>query len=425
MSCAIVAIGTELVRGEIFDTNSRWLSSQLTALGFEVTELASTDDDEGRIVAMLRRVGSVHDVVITTGGLGPTSDDLTTRAVATALGVELVRDEASVEAIRRRFQMIGRPMSETNLKQADFPAGAEVLPNDRGTAPGFTITLGRAHLFVLPGVPHEMEAMFRQQVAPRVAPLAPGNTCQLRLQTFGLPESQVQERLADLEEQLPDVKVGYRLRFPEIEVKLLARADDFTGAEQLARRALAEAQRRLGDAAFGEDDDTLSAAVGRALRERNLTIAVGESCTGGLVGALLTSVPGSSDYLLLDAVTYSNGSKEKVLGVRQEVLRAHGAVSEEVACAMAEGVKRLSGADYAVSITGIAGPGGATDGKPVGTVWWAIATGDSTVTMHRRLVGDRERIQRLAAHVALDMVRRSVLGLPPSGELTVPADGRR
>ncbi|MCC7540944.1 MAG: competence/damage-inducible protein A [Deltaproteobacteria bacterium] len=425
MSCAILAIGTELVRGEIFDTNSRWISSQLTALGFEVTELASVDDDEDRIASTLRRLGDVHEVVVTTGGLGPTSDDLTTQAVATAARVALYRDEPSVEAIRRRFQMVGRTMSETNLKQADFPVGAEVLPNDRGTAPGFTLGIGRARLFVLPGVPHEMEAMFRQQVAPRVTPLAPRNTCQLRLQTFGLPESQVQERLADLEEKLPDVTIGYRLRFPEIEVKLLARADDYAAAEQLAQRALEEARRRLGESAFGHDDDTLSAAVGRALRERGLTIALGESCTGGLVGALLTSVPGSSDYLLLDAVTYSNGSKEKVLGVRNELLRAHGAVSEEVASAMAEGVRRLSGADYAVSITGIAGPGGATDGKPVGTVWWAIATEHGTVTMHRRLVGDRERIQRLAAHIALDMVRRSVLGLAPPSDGVVPADGAR
>lgn len=411
MTAAVLSIGTELTRGELVNTNASWLAERLTLLGFEVLELATVDDHRERIAEALARLASRHRVVIATGGLGPTTDDVTTEAAAKALGVALERHEPSLDAIRRRFAALGREMSPSNAKQADFPAGATVLPNPVGTAPGFAIDVaagapsGPSRAFFLPGVPHEMRRIFDDHVQPAIASLAERTTCQIRLRTFGLPESQVGERLAGLEGEEPAITIGYRASFPEIEVKVLARAATQAEAESIARRAAAKVRERLGDAVYGEGDDTLPAYVGRALRDRGLTLAIAESCTGGMIGEMITRVPGSSEYLLLDAVTYSNAAKQDVLGVDVELLRHHGAVSAEVAGAMAEGARERAGADLSVAVTGIAGPGGGTDAKPIGTVWLALAErGAETKTRTMKLFGDRERIRTLASFVALKMI---------------------
>src|SRR5580704_15583143 len=224
MTCAVLSIGTELTRGELVNSNAAWLAAELTSVGFEVVEHTVVDDDVERILEALRRLSTRVRVVVSTGGLGPTSDDVTTKAIATTLGVGLMRDNASLEAIRRRFEKAGRTMSPSNEKQADFPEGAEVLPNTAGTAPGFGVRLGDCALFFLPGVPREMEIMFEEQVAPRIRALAPDDSYQTRLRTFGLPESVVGERLAGVEAAYPGITLGYRAHFPEIEVKVLARA---------------------------------------------------------------------------------------------------------------------------------------------------------------------------------------------------------
>jgi nicotinamide-nucleotide amidase len=408
MKAAVLSIGTELTRGELVNANAAWLAEQLTLLGADVVEQVTVDDDPGRIVATLKRLAGVTDVVVCTGGLGPTSDDLTAAAVAKALGVPLRRDTPTLERIRAKWAAMGVEMPASNEKQADLPEGARILDNPRGTAPGFAVELGTSRQFFMPGVPKEMRRMYREEVVPSIAPGMERTSHQVHLRSFGLTESQVGDMLDGLDDPDHGIVLGYRASFPEIEVKVLARAETESEAEHKARKVADEVRARLGDAVYGERDDTFASSVGRALRDRQLTLALAESCTGGLVGAMLTSVPGSSEYLLMDAVVYSNASKTKMLGVSPDLLRAHGAVSEESAAAMAEGALRLSGADMAASITGIAGPGGGSDDKPVGTVWFGVAQkGRPTLTKLRKLPGDRDRIRTLAAYVALRMVRRA------------------
>jgi nicotinamide-nucleotide amidase len=343
---------------------------------------------------------------VTTGGLGPTTDDVTTEAVAGSLGVRLARDDASLDAIRRRLEKFGRTMSATNAKQADFPEGADILPNPVGTAPGFGVRVGECVAYFLPGVPREMKKMFEEQVVPRIRALAPNNLYQSHLRTFGLPESIVGEKLAGVEEAFPGTTIGYRAHFPEIEVKVLARAPSHSAARDLCERATAEVRARLGAYVFGDSEDTFAGVVGRALRARGWTLAIAESCTGGLVGHMLTREPGASDFLLLDAVTYANSAKSRILGVDEETIRWHGAVSSEVAAAMAEGARRVSGSDLALALTGVAGPSGGSEEKPVGTVYVALTRPDGTTDVrHRVFVGDRSQIQTLATYAGLQMVR--------------------
>jgi nicotinamide-nucleotide amidase len=408
MTAAVLSIGTELSRGELVNTNGPWIAAQLVTIGFEVFEHAIVDDDRPRIVAAIERFARNVSVIVCTGGLGPTTDDVTTEAVATVLGAKLRRDEASLEHIRRRFEKLGRVMSESNAKQADFPEGAEVLPNPIGTAPGFSVRVGRAIAFFMPGVPREMTRMFDEQVTPRIRPLAPSDTYQTRLKTFGLPESVVGEKLAGVEAAHEGITLGYRAHFPEIEVKVLAKGASQTSAREACERATADVRARLGDVIYGEADDTFASVVGRTLRNRGVTLAIAESCTGGLVGSMLTREPGASDFLLLDAVTYANSAKARVLGVDEDVLRAHGAVSAEVAASMAEGARRASGSDVALSLTGVAGPTGGSEDKPVGTVYLGVTGARGTEVKHRVFPGERLQIQTFAAYAGLQLLRNYV-----------------
>ncbi len=418
MTAAILSIGTELTRGELVDTNAQWLAEQLTALGFDVIEKVTVADEIGRVGDALRRLSGHALVVVVTGGLGPTSDDLTSEAAAEAAGVRLVRDKEALQGIRDKFTRYGRAMPESNAKQADFPNGAEVLPNGVGTAPGFALSLGDARCFFLPGVPKEMKPMFAQNVVPKIAPLAERNSHQVRIRTFGFRESEVADILSDMRldeysalERDTNVVLAYRAHFPEIEIKVLARSGGSGRPEAVAERVAAEVRKRLGDAVFGGADDSFAGHVGQVLRKHNLTLAVAESCTGGLVGKLLTDVPGSSDYLLLDAVTYANAAKSRVLGVDEATVERHGAVSGEVAQAMAQGALRVAGSDMAVAVTGVAGPGGGTQQKPVGTVWLALARrGAATVIRQHLLPGDRDRIRTRSAYLALEMVAKAAQG---------------
>jgi nicotinamide-nucleotide amidase len=404
---AVLSIGTELTRGELINSNAAWLAEQLAELGFDVFEHVTVDDDEGRIVAQIKRLAASASIVIATGGLGPTTDDLTALAVAKALDLPLERDRASLERIKDFFSAYGRTMSASNEKQADFPQGADVLTNDIGTAPGFGVKFGACTLYFLPGVPREMKHLFSDRVVARIGDRAKRQTHQIHLRTFGLPESQLGDLLAGVQEQHEGVTLGYRASFPEIEVKVHARAHDERGAQMKAERAADVVKQRLGEVVFGDRDATYAGAVGRVLRDRGLTLGVAESCTGGLVGSMLTAVPGSSDYLLFDAVVYSNSAKTSMLGVSEDLLRAYGAVSEESVRAMLDGVIRLSKADLGVAVTGIAGPGGGSDEKPVGTVWLAVGSaGGPKFFRSFRLGGDRERIRTLSAYMALRAVMR-------------------
>lgn len=407
---AVLATGTELTRGELVNTNAQWLADRLTVLGFEVIEHATVGDNREHIAESLRRLSSVAEVVVATGGLGPTTDDLTAEVVAGVLGVSLVTHEPSLNAIRERYwKVLGRVMPASNLKQAEIPAGADVLDNSVGTAPGFAVSLGSARLYFLPGVPREMKEMFEHSVRPSIETKVVERGHQIRLRTFGLSESQAQDLLVGVEGDVPGVVIGYRAHFPEIEVKVQAQPAAGMLAEERALQVLARVRERLGNAIYSDEHDNYPAWVGSLLRARGWTLAIAESCTGGLIGKLLTDAPGSSEFLLLDAVTYSNAAKQRVLGVAEDLLRAHGAVSEEVACAMAEGALRISDANLAIAVTGIAGPGGGSEEKPVGTVWLASAKRDGETVAERLFWPlDRDRVRVMAAHLALRMVAQRV-----------------
>ncbi len=405
MTVAVLSTGTELTRGELVNTNASWLADALTGLGFTVTELATVGDDRDALRSTLVRLGAAHDVIVCTGGLGPTTDDLTTSVVAEVLGARLVRDPTSLDTIRRILERVGRQMAASNEKQADFPEGAAILPNLRGTAPGFSVTLGRAAAFFLPGVPSEMRAMFEASVVPHLETLARTPTFQIRLKTFGLPESEINDRLQGIE-AATGTTLGYRASLPEIEVKVLATGDH---ARERATDAAAEVLARLGDAVYGEGATTFPEAVLALLEKRGATVALAESCTGGLAAELLTSVPGASKTFLGGVVSYANSAKTALLGVSPDLLQTHGAVSPEVARAMAEGARACFGATVALAITGIAGPDGGTPEKPVGLVHFAVATPTGVTDKKAQYRGSRTDIQRRSAFTGLALVRKALI----------------
>lgn len=413
---AIVSTGDELVSGRIADTNAQWLADRCGTLGLDVVAVLAVGDDQERIAWAWEQALGRADVVVSTGGLGPTSDDLTTETVAALLGEPLRFDEAVADRIRAMFRAMGREMPENNLKQALFPASSTVIPNPLGTAPGYRAACSRGgaerHLVILPGVPREMHRMFDETVRPWLESLTDARTVVVSrtFQTFGVSESALDERVGRVIS--PDeARIGYRASFPKIAVKLLVRDLPDRAAERidvLAARVRAE----LGTAIYGEGEVSMEEMVGRALVGRGATLAVAESCTGGLVGHRLTDVPGSSAYLLADYVVYSNAAKVDVLGVSPGTLERHGAVSEEVAREMAAGARRRAGAAVAIATTGIAGPDGGSPEKPVGTVCFALSAEDQEVSRRHQLWGTRDWVKLLASQLALDWVRRWALGLP-------------
>ncbi len=408
MTAAVLCIGTELTRGELLNSNATWLAESLTRIGLEVTAVDCVDDDRGRIEAYLTRLATEHQVLVCTGGLGPTTDDITTECAARVAGVAVVRDAAAFEHIKERLRRYGRPeLAASNAKQADFPVGAQILPNPNGTAPGFGVKLGACAAYFMPGVPSEMKAMFDASIAPDLAGLVSSARRQIVLRCFGLPESEVNHRLAGVEATY-GVVIGYRASLPEIEVKVLASAATPDAALDVAQRAASEVRGRLGDYVYGEGFGSLPEHVGRLLVERSLTLAIAESCTGGLAAELMTRLPGSSRYFLGGAVVYANASKTALLGVPAELIASHGAVSGEVARAMAEGVRERLGADLGLAFTGIAGPDGGTPQKSVGLVHWALASAAGTQLAERIFPGDRSAIRRRAAFAGFDLIRRSL-----------------
>ncbi|MET0384737.1 MAG: competence/damage-inducible protein A [Polyangiales bacterium] len=405
-AAAVLSIGTELTRGELLNGNARWLADRLVDCGFIVVEHSTVPDDAERIRRTLLRLAREVKVIVCTGGLGPTSDDLTTAVVADALGVALVRDTDTLAKIEARYRARKQTMPAMNVKQADFPAGANILPNGVGTAPGFAVQLEQARAYFMPGVPSEMQDIFEAQIVPELSSLVERRTHQVHIRTYGLFESAVAERLRDLDlggaQHDPGITIGYRATFPEVEVKVLAEAVDAEAARVLAERVAADVRARLGDVAFGGKNDTYVQHVGRLLRSAELKVAVAESCTGGLLGKLLTDQAGSSAYALGGIISYANSLKVRVLGVNERLLDTQGAVSEPVAAAMAEGALRQTDADLAVSITGIAGPDGGSEQKPVGTVCFALASRHAeTRTFTERFPGSRDFVRTRSAYYAL------------------------
>jgi len=405
---SVLSIGTELTRGEIDNTNASWLAERLTAIGLEVASISTVADDVAAIVATLERLNQSSALVVSTGGLGPTTDDITSACVARWLGVERVRDAAVLEGLEQRLSRLGRALTASNAQQADFPAGARILDNAHGTAPGFGVVRGHGQLFFMPGVPREMRPMFERHIEPVARALVSGAQHQVRLRCFGSPESVLNDKLAGLE-QAHGVTVAYRAHFPEVHVKLLARADSPGAAEERAALAARDAKARLGTSVYAEGERAMPEVVGDALRARGLTLCLAESCTGGLVSSLLTRHP-ASDILLGGVVSYANSVKIAQLGVSPGTLEAHGAVSPETAREMAEGARSRFGSDLALSLTGVAGPSGGSDEKPVGLVYYALATATGTRVEHVNVSQrPREMVQMYSAWCGLDLIRRSFL----------------
>ncbi|MBK9119008.1 MAG: competence/damage-inducible protein A [Phycisphaerales bacterium] len=417
-TACILSIGTELTLGQTVDTNGAWLAAELAALGVRTVLHMTVADELEPLGQALRTVAERAEVVVATGGLGPTDDDLTRAAMARVLGAELVSDPDSLDQIRAFFAARGRLMPAQNAVQALIPEGARALPNTCGTAPGLAAVVGRTAVYCLPGVPFEMRAMFRREVAPAIQRAAAGAVIlSSTLRTTGLPESEVGARLQDLMVRGRNPEVGTTAALGIIGVRINATGRTIAEAEALRDAVEAEVRVRLGDAVFGRNEETLADAVGELLRVRRATVSVAESCTGGLIGALLTDVPGSSAYFRGGVIAYANHVKVDVLGVPEGLLAAEGAVSATVAEALARGAARVLQSDYAVSVTGVAGPGGGSVEKPVGLVYTGLHTPEATVAERHQFGSDapRDAIRQRAAWVALDRLRRALrpgLGQP-------------
>jgi nicotinamide-nucleotide amidase len=414
MSAEILATGDEIRSGALVDSNSAFIARKLEEAGVEVVRHSSVGDDPESLVSILREIACRADVAVVSGGLGPTDDDLTAAAAARAAGVDLVLDPKALESLETFFKARQWVLSPANKKQALLPAGANCLINPVGTAPGVHLKIERCEMFFLPGVPYEMRQMLTTEVIPRLMQLQ-GQTRGVRLvktlSTFGLTESSTAEHLAGFEGRFPHIKLGFRAKFPEIHVKLYISGSDKERLQSQLEKAGHWVEQKLGNKVFSKTGESLEQTLGNLLRAQNATLAVAESCTGGLIADLITNVPGSSEYFVFSAVTYANQVKVKILGVAPEILDSHGAVSEETAREMARGVKRVSGATYGLATSGIAGPGGATDGKPVGTICVGIATPDSVTGQRYHFTFDNRRMnKRIFAAMALELLRRKLLG---------------
>ena len=403
----IIAVGSELLTGGVTNTNARFLSELLTAAGVDVLYHTAVGDDENRLEAAVTAAARRAELLVFTGGLGPTYDDMTKTAVCAALDTPLVY-HLEVEAdIRRYFDTVfHREMPACNLQQAYLPAGCTVFRNPVGTAPGCAFTAGGITAVLLPGVPSECRYLAEHCLLPYLEQRHGQVIRSHDLRIFGLTEPQVQELLADLLHQEDDLTLAPYAGTGEVSLHLSARADDEAACEARMAPVLAEVRRRLGGYLYGEDVSGLEEAVFRLCRDRHLTLSAAESCTGGLIAKRLTDVPGASQVFLGGVVSYTNGVKNHVLGVPASLLESCGAVSAPVARAMAVGVRVLTGSDLALSVTGLAGPDGDDRGNPVGTVFTALSTPEGTFVRRLTLGGDRARIRTLSAHHALDLLRR-------------------
>ena len=414
MGAELLTIGTELLLGQIVDTNASWMSQRLAEAGVDVYYKSTVGDNWGRIEAAIRLAMSRADVIIMTGGLGPTEDDLTRDVLAAVLDRPLRLDPHVLTAIEQRFAHRRVAMPENNRKQAMVPEGAEVLHNPRGTAPGLLIRHQGCALVCMPGVPSEMKPMLLDQVIPRIRQ-AFGIQSQIVsrvLKTCGISESTLDQRIGDYFREMRNPTIGVLAHAGEIHVRLTCKGEDPGEIAAKLNDLEAKIRARLGHLVFGRDEETLEAVVGRLLRERKATLAVAESCTGGLVASRLTDVPGSSDYFERGVVAYSLEAKERLLDVPADLVERHGTVSLEVARAMAAGVRRMSGTVLGLATTGIAGPSGGTPEKPVGLVCVALAWGSGEGAREFRLLGDRGQVKYRGAQMALEMLRRHLLGIP-------------
>jgi nicotinamide-nucleotide amidase len=412
---AILSTGDEITTGKVVDTNANYLADKLVEAGIDVVAVLTVGDVAERIVWAWQQAMQHADVIISTGGIGPTADDLTTELVAKVAGVDLFFSEEIAEKIRRVFASLNRPMPENNLKQARFPVGSVIIANHLGTAPGYRLDLdtphGRKHLIILPGVPREMKPMMEETVLPWLREMRSSGDMFLTrtFQTFGISESGLDELVAGTVNE-EEGRLAFRASFPQISMRVTVRGkanEVETKLEELSNRIRA----RIGTFVYGEGDVTMEEVVGKLLKERGKTLSFAEAVSGGLVTHRLTNVPGSSAYFQGTVIAYADAAKVNLLGVKPETLRQHGAVSEETVREMATGVRERMRTDIGVAITGIAGPGGGVPDKPVGTACLALAADGLLVSRRYQLWGNREWIKTLVSQLGLDWVRRALLGI--------------
>jgi nicotinamide-nucleotide amidase len=406
-SAEIVTIGTEMLLGDLVDTNTAWISQRLAELGVAMYRHTTVGDNLERIVEALREASSRSTLVITTGGLGPTSDDLTNACLSTLTGREMVEYPEAREHVNEMFKRFGRKPTENNYKQALFPQGTELIPNPVGTAMGALVEWEGTLFATLPGVPAEMKSMFGETLEPLIRARSDGSIVSKTLHFAGIGESALAEKVQDFLDA-EDPTVAPLAGQGKVRLRITTRANTEEEAHEKISPVEREVIARLDDYFFGEDDETLEGAVARLLQERGATLALAESCTGGLLAKRLTDMPGSSAYFTEGLVTYSNEAKERLLGVPHALLLEHGAVSEPVARAMAEGARRISGADYGLSVTGIAGPDGGTEEKPVGLVFVGISDAEGTFAEKLDFTAwarSRDSIRERSTNRAFDLLR--------------------
>ncbi len=411
MQLELITIGTELLLGFTVDTNSAEIAQALTASGIRVVRRTTVSDDPAAIEEVVRAALDRTGTVLTTGGLGPTRDDITKKVIAGIFDAPLEFQEPLWEALLDRYRRLQRTPAESNRTQAEVPRGATVLTNRWGSAPGLWLEGPPGLVILLPGVPMEMRKLLQHEVLPRLSERAGGQVIRSRtVRTVGIPESTLAERLGDIEDVVFPLTVAYLPGLSGVDVRITAWNLEPGEADRRLVEAVAAVRSRAGRGVYGEDGDDLASLVIESARARGRTLAVAESCTGGMLGGALTRVPGASAAFLGGVIAYGNAVKEIQLGVPRAVLEEQGAVSAESAAAMAEGVRERLGADLAIAITGVAGPDGGTDEKPVGLVWFGLADSTGTRTERRLLFGGREAIRARARDTALELLRTTLAG---------------
>ena len=410
LSAEIIAIGSELLTPDKTDTNSLWLTAKLNEIGIEVKLKTVVGDDEERLEETIRDAIGRSDIVITTGGLGPTEDDITRKISAKALDRKLVFKEELLEDLRVRFRAYGYEMPEKNRSQAYLIEDASVLPNPNGSAVGMLAEMDRKYLVVLPGPPREMRPMFRDYILPRLEDSAGEISVKRKtLKVSGMGESALDELIAPIYKAYENPQTAILFNKTAIDIQLTARGRSEKEADAFNEVLSAKIAEKLGKAVFSKNGEKMEEVVGSLLSERDETVSLAESCTGGLIGQRLTNVSGSSSYFIEGAITYSNEAKIRTLGVPRDLIKTHGAVSAEVAEAMAEGMRKKAGTDYSISVTGVAGPTGGTKEKPVGTVFIGYSSEFETKSLRLKLPGDRNLVRWRSSQAALDYLRRKLL----------------
>lgn len=411
MKAAIVTIGDEILIGQITDSNSAWLAGQLNLMGVEVSEMSSISDTPDHISRTLDRYIGTLELVILTGGLGPTKDDLTKKTLAEYFGGTMVMDKKVLAFIEAFFASRGRGVLPSNRDQAMVPDTCEALPNSQGTAPGMWFERTGTTVISVPGVPYEMKALMEEQIIPRLKErFGTPEIVHRTIMTQGVPESYLAEMIREWEEELPDcMKLAYLPRPGIVRLRLTVRGSCARDAQKILDQQIDKLQKIIPKHIYGYDEQTLQEALGKALKDNNLTVSTAESCTGGNIARLITSVPGSSDYFEGSVIAYSNRLKREKLGIPVEILDRYGAVSQQVAERMAGGVTGELGADCGIASSGVAGPGGGTDEKPVGTVWMAVSYLGSVESRKFQFGGSRERIIEQASLMGLAMMRKLIM----------------